>query len=195
MAKFNDEGFTKCNELAKVGEDAYENLLKKYLEEGKIYAYVDLRDSRIARLVDLDYAVFTKSGGYESPTVKDVEELILDYSRTNHRDFCSFIDVKTDKVILKSGNIFLEMMMHGGPGCFANTRADNWIYCAYDVNDEKVTKAWSVDIRKMRRMIAEGSMRPLEYHSREKYVFSYNIAMKQLVELGLAKEINIQIPE
>ena len=195
MAKFNDEGFTKCNKLAKVGEDAYESILKKYLTEGKIYAYVDLRDSRIARLVDLDYAVFTKSGGYESPTVKDVEELILDYSKTSHTDFCRFIDVKTDKVILKSGNIFFEMMMHGGPGCFANTRADNWIYCAYDPENKKITNAWSVDIKKIRKKIAEGSLNPLEYHSSEKYVFSYNVMLSQLLEFGLAKVINLHVSE
>ena len=194
MPEFNDRGFEKCNTIATIGEEIYKKKLEALMSEGKIFSYVDLRESLIARLVDCDFAVFTKSGGYEA-NIKEVEWLILNYSKIDHTPFCKLIDVKTDTKILTTGNIFLEMLMHKGPGCFGNTRADYWIYAGIDEKTNEIKKTWSIDIKKVREMVANGTLSLVnmdEYRSNEKYVFAYKVKIKLLEELGAAKEIKLQ---
>ena len=193
MAEFNDRGFNECNDIATIGEEVYKKKLETLKSNGKIFSYVDLRESKIARLVDCDFAVFTKHGGYDVSSI-GVEWLILNYSKIDHTPFCKLVDVKTDTKILTTGNIFLEMLMHGGPGCFGNTRADYWIYAGIDGETNEIKKAWSIDIRKVREMVANGTLSLVnmdEYRSNEKYVIAYKVKIKLLEELGAAKEIKL----
>lgn len=193
MAKFNDKGYKTCGNIALIGEEAYKTKLETLMSQGKIHSYVDMRESLIARLVDCDFAVFTKSNGNETD-VKEVERLIQNYSQIDHTPFCKLIDVKTDTWVIKTGNIFLEMLMHKGPGCFGNTRSDYWVYVGIDEKTNEIKNVWSIDIRKVREMFAEGKLNldnMEEYRGEKKYVFAYKVKVKLLEELGAAKEIKL----
>lgn len=193
MAEFNDKGYKTCENIALIGEEVYKKKLETLKSQGKIYSYVDMRESLVGRLVDCDFAVFMSNGGYEA-NVKGVEWLILNYSNIDHTPFCKLIDVKTDTWILKTGNIFLEMLMHKGPGCFGNTRSDYWIYVGIDEKSNEIKKAWSIDVRKVREMVADGTLslqNMEEYRGEKKFVFAYKVKINLLEELGAAKEIKL----
>ena len=158
MADLNDRGFTKASEIGNVGETTYGKLLEKAKNDGKIASYIDLTENEQARHDDCDFVVFTelRQDGQEY-TVENAE-WILKNKRT-HPKQCKFIEVKTDTLILETGNVYLEWIAHDVPGCFAITKADKWIY--YGVNgDGKIVKGWSLDIPKIRDLFAAALITP-----------------------------------
>lgn len=197
----NDRGFSVCKTIAEIGEDHYFEILGKYKKEGKISSALDLRDSNLFRLLDIDFA-FTTDG--KDHTVEDAENVFLKkLSRKNWH----FVEVKTDTWSLTTGNFFLEWLVHNTAGCLGCTRADKWIYYGITKGTHEIKKCWSIDVVALRKAIESGEILETIETDDEKierdYIphycgdyktenFAWKIRINSLVEKKIAKEIKIE---
>lgn len=190
----NDAGISTSKKIGKVGENAYQKQLEYLKSKGVIRDYLDLRDSKLFRLADCDFAVYPNDSISRLITVQAAENLLMEKNKS-HLEYCRFVDVKTDQVVLETGNIFLELIMHGGPGCFGCTWADNWIYVSLDEFGRDIVKAWSLDVRKTRKLMVDGFLRAgvnlKETRQDGSVALSYLVKTKLLEELGALKEIKL----
>ncbi len=62
----------------------------------------------------------------------------------------STVEIKTDTMAHRTGNIAYEEFSHKNPGCFARTKAKHIVYLLYHTG-----KAYVLDINKFRAFIAE----------------------------------------
>ena len=194
MADLNDRGFTKASEIGNVGEITYGKLLEKAKNDGKIVSYIDLTGNEQARHDDCDFVVFTELRKDGKEYTEENAEWILRNRRT-HPSQCKFIEVKTDTLILETGNVYLEWIAHDVPGCFAITKADKWIY--YGVNgDGEIVKGWSLDIPKIRNLFAASLITPKNgsvnvYPDVKTGNYGYRVKIDTLIHLGAAKEMKV----
>lgn len=194
MAELNDRGFRKAKKLGDIGEAAYAELLEGYKNAGAIATYYDLTDNRLAQVLDCDFVVFTEKDGDREYTEEDAEKFLL--QKGDHPDFCHFIEVKTDTRILDTGNAYLEWIAHDKPGCFAITKADKWIYYGIDASSEKISRAWTIDLFKLRGLFTSGTLSfkagtVEEYSDKKTGNYAFRVKMDLLVLLGVAKELKI----
>lgn len=187
----NDIGFNDSDRIGKIGEEQYKRFLDSMVADGKICSYVDLRANKVAEIVDCDFATckaLKEDGTFYS--VKDIEEAILDKKRLNG---VSLIEVKTDTRILEKRNFFLEILMHGGPGCFGFSRADKWIY--YGINTHhQIEKMWVIKLRDLRVALTDGRVKKEdvgEYIDKEHSVMAKLVNEGALVKLRIAKEYKV----
>ena len=194
MENLNDRGFTKASEIGNIGETTYGKLLEKAKNDGKITSYIDLTENEQARHDDCDFVVFTELRQDGKEYTIENAEWILKNKRT-HPKQCKFIEVKTDTLILETGNVYLEWIAHDVPGCFAITKADKWIY--YGVNgDGKIVKGWSLDITKIRSLFAAALITPKNgsvnvYSDVKTGNYGYRVKIDALIHLGAAKEMKV----
>ena len=193
MADLNDRGFNVSSKTGDVGEAAYAKSLELAKSAGTIASYIDLTKNGQARHDDCDFVVFMKLNGNREYTEQEAE-WILKNERT-HPDYCRFIEIKTDKVILGSGNVYLEWIAHDLPGCFAITKADNWIYYGVD-ETENIVKCWSIDIRKLRHLLTTAIINPKNssisiYPDVKNGNYGYRIKIDTLIHFEVAKEIKL----
>ena len=188
MGVVNDEGFKKSNKIGKVGEADYIKILDKSKSGGKIVSYLNLSDNKLAQLVDVDYVVFTRLNGDKEFTEEDAENFIL--MKGKHPEYCKFIEVKTDRRILETGNIFLEIIMHDKRGCFAETLADKWIYYGLG-SDGKIAKMWSIDIEDLRHAISNDLITITKHTASNNGSYSFIVKIDELIKVGAAKEMKI----
>jgi hypothetical protein len=189
MGNINDKGFYNSDKLGKIGERRYLEKLEELKQSGKIRNYVDLRENDLCRLADIDVAVITGNKDY---SIDEIEKMIL---TRRHNKNCCLIDVKTDSVVLTSGNIFLEWIAHNVPGCFGSTHADKWIYYGID-NQFQLKKVWSIDLKTLRSLITSEEINlqncNANYCKKEgRENFAYRININTLIEKKAAKEIDV----
>ena len=194
MADLNDRGFNVSSRIGDTGEIKYEKTLEWAKNNGKIVSYIDLTKNEQARHDDCDFVVFTGFRKDGKEYTEENAEWILKNTRT-HPKQCKFIEVKTDTLILETGNVYLEWIAHDVPGCFAITKADKWIY--YGVNaDGKIVKGWSLDIPKIRSLFAAALITPKNgsvnvYPDVKTGNYGYRVKIDTLIHLGAAKEMKV----
>ena len=93
----------------------------------------------------------------------------------------------------------MENIAHYSPGCFATTRADVWVYLAWDESEKKPLKMWVIDIELLRRKIVSGDIAPfknnvyvdtskLDRNGKDTGQYAWKIPMDYLESLGVAVE-------
>lgn len=203
MAKFDDLGFDNSNVIGKKGEKYYTKYANKLGHD-----VINVSDDSYFRTIDVDLIVAnTRNIKLNSIVLRDFKERISREKKfVYNRDSYTLVEVKTDTKCGKSGNIYLEWVAHYAPGCFATTRADKWVYLAWDEETDAPTNMWIIDIPLLRKAIVDGQVKPGTYsdedvkheiwdyrttasrNGKDPGMYAWVVPIEYLIKIGVAIE-------
>lgn len=160
----NPKRFKEENKYGKKGEDFFEKVMFNIFKT-KHYCY-NVSDKEVFQLIDIDYILSKHPLSLE--TVEDQLKIALELKHhhiDNIKNVNFFgIEVKTDSVIIESGNFCFELTAHDKPGAFGISRADFWFYVPLKKDKEYDNVIypphfWLINMYKMRRYFGENCLK------------------------------------
>lgn len=168
--------------IAKIGEEAFRKIL---LRSPKVEKFVDVRDNEVFQDLDIDFIGYYQTNITTGQTVTEIfdEEPKLTAAKT--------FDVKTDTMILKTGNAAFEVLTHGKLGSGYSSKAEYFVYCG--VEGETVKKAWLIERERWKKYVDAHNFRRVAVRNSkgepEPNTFVILTKIQKLQELGIAKDI------